>query len=190
MPRIITVGAAQLGPIAKVETRGQVVRRLIALLREAKGHGCDLVVFPELALTTFFPRWYFADQAEVDCYFEREMPSAETRPLFDEAEQLGIGFQLGYAELVEQDGRLRRFNTAILVDKTGHMSVNTARCICRVMPSTNLGGNSSIWRSAISRLATWAFQCFARSAASSACAFAMTAAGRRPIASWACKASR
>ncbi len=121
MPRIITVGAAQLGPIAKVETRGQVVRRLIALLREAKGHGCDLVVFPELALTTFFPRWYFADQAEVDCYFEREMPSAETRPLFDEAEQLGIGFQLGYAELVEQDGRLRRFNTAILVDKTGHI---------------------------------------------------------------------
>ena len=121
MPRIITVGAAQLGPIAKAGTRSQVVRRLIALLREAKAHGCDLVVFPELALTTFFPRWYFADQAEIDSYFEREMPSPETRPLFDEAQKLGIGFQLGYAELVEQDGRLRRFNTAILVDKTGRI---------------------------------------------------------------------
>jgi predicted amidohydrolase len=119
MPRIITVGAAQLGPIARAETRVEVVSRLIALMRQAKGHGCDLVVYPELALTTFFPRWYFADQSEIDAFFEREMPSRETRPLFDEARSLGIGFKLGYAELVEEGGQLRRFNTAILVDKTG-----------------------------------------------------------------------
>ena len=62
MARIVTVGAAQLGPIARSETRAQVVERMLALMREAARHGCDLVVFPELALTTFFPRWYFERQ--------------------------------------------------------------------------------------------------------------------------------
>ncbi|MGH7354959.1 MAG: nitrilase-related carbon-nitrogen hydrolase, partial [Candidatus Rokuibacteriota bacterium] len=60
----MTVGAAQLGPIARDESRGAVVKRLVAHLADAKARGCDLVVFPELALTTFFPRWAMDDQAE------------------------------------------------------------------------------------------------------------------------------
>jgi N-carbamoyl-D-amino-acid hydrolase len=119
MPRIVTVGAAQLGPIAREETRPKVVARLMALMRQEKSNGCDLVVYPELALTTFFPRWYMTDQREIDAYFEREMPSAETAPLFELGRQLGIGFHLGYAELVQEGARARRFNTAILVDKSG-----------------------------------------------------------------------
>jgi predicted amidohydrolase len=121
MSRIVTVGAAQLGPIARSETRPRVVQRLIALMRQAKAAGCDLVVYPELALTTFFPRWYMADQTEIDSFFEREMPSNETAPLFNTARELGIGFHLGYAELTHEDGRTRRFNTAILVDKRGEV---------------------------------------------------------------------
>ena len=119
MSRIVTVAAAQLGPIARAESRAQVVARMLALMTQARSHGCDLVVFPELALTTFFPRWYFERQEEVDAFFEREMPGPETRPLFQAARELGIGFYLGYAELAEEDGRTRRFNTSILVDKTG-----------------------------------------------------------------------
>jgi predicted amidohydrolase len=121
MPRIITVGAAQLGPIARSETRAQVVDRMLALMNAAKGNGCDLVVFPELALTTFFPRWYLPEQKEVDAFFEREMPGPETQRLFDAARWLGVGFYLGYAELVQEAGRTRRFNTAITVDKTGRI---------------------------------------------------------------------
>jgi predicted amidohydrolase len=123
MPRIITVAAAQLGPIARADTRAQVVQRLIALLEQAHGHGCDLVVFPELALTTFFPRWYIEDPAELDAYYEREMPSPATQPLFDAARRLRIGFCLGYAERVDDPvlGRPRRFNTAVTVDKTGRI---------------------------------------------------------------------
>jgi predicted amidohydrolase len=121
MPRIITVGAAQLGPIARADTREQVVARLLALMRQAKGHGCDLVVYPELALTTFFPRWYFERQEELDAFFERAMPSPETQPLFDAARELGVGFYLGYGELAHEDGRTRRFNTSILVDRTGRI---------------------------------------------------------------------
>ena len=122
MSRIITVGAAQLGPIQREDTRPQVVKRLLELLDQAKAHGCDLVVFPELALTTFFPRWWMEDQAEIDAFFEREMPGPETRPLFEEARRLGIGFCVGYAELVTEGRVTRRFNTSILVDRDGRIA--------------------------------------------------------------------
>ncbi len=116
MARNITIGAAQLGPIQKSHSREEVVVRLIALLRQAHGAGCDVVVFPELALTTFFPRWFVDDITEADHWYETEMPSAATQPLFDEAKKLGIGFCLGYAELTS-DGH--RFNTQVLVEKDG-----------------------------------------------------------------------
>lgn len=121
MARVITVAAAQLGPIARSESRGLVVKRLLDLLGQAQGRGCDLVVFPELALTTFFPRWWMEDQAEIDAFFEREMPGPETRPLFDEAARLGMAFCLGYAELIQEAGALRRYNTSILVDRVGRL---------------------------------------------------------------------
>ncbi len=119
MSRIVTVGAAQVGPINRNHSRAQVVRRLIDLMGQAHAMGCDLVVFPELTLTTFFPRWFMAEQEEIDGFFEREMPGPETRALFETAAKLGIGFCLGYAELADEDGRTRHFNTSILVDKTG-----------------------------------------------------------------------
>jgi predicted amidohydrolase len=116
MSRIITVGAAQLGPIQKDHSRSDVVERLIDLLRQAHRSGCDLVVFPELALTTFFPRWFVDDITQADHWYETEMPSPVTQPLFDEAKKLKIGFCLGYAELTP-DGH--RFNTQILVERDG-----------------------------------------------------------------------
>jgi predicted amidohydrolase len=119
MSRIIRVGAAQIGPIAREDSRQSVVRRLIELMRQAHEDRCDVVVFPELALTTFFPRWVIEDEAEIDSFYEREMPGEATRPLFEEAKRLGIAFHLGYAELVMECGRKRRFNATILVDKSG-----------------------------------------------------------------------
>ena len=119
MSRIVTVGAAQIGPIQRADSRAAVVARMCDLMRQAGGHGCDLVVFPELALTTFFPRWFIEDQAEIDTFFERAMPSNETAPLFETAHRLGIGFYLGFAELAVEAGRTRRFNTSIVVDKSG-----------------------------------------------------------------------
>ena len=116
MSRIITVGAAQMGPIQKDHSRSDVVERLIDLLRQAHRSGCDLVVFPELALTTFFPRWFVDDITQADHWYETEMPSPATQPLFDEAKKLKIGFCLGYAELTP-DGH--RFNTQILVERDG-----------------------------------------------------------------------
>ena len=59
------------------------------------------------------------DQAEVDAFFERYMPGPETRPLFELARELSIGFYLGYAELTVEDGVARHYNTSIIVDKSG-----------------------------------------------------------------------
>lgn len=88
------------------------------MMREAKARGASLVVFPELALTTFFPRWYIESGAELDQWFETEMPSAATAPLFALARELRIAFHLGYAELTPEG---RRFNTAILVSPEGEI---------------------------------------------------------------------
>ena len=119
MSRVMRVAAAQSGPIQKAESRQAVVKRLCDLLDQAKADGVNFVVFTELALTTFFPRWYMADQAEIDLYFEREMPGTETQALFALAKDLRIGFCLGYAELTVEDGIVHRYNTAIIVDQTG-----------------------------------------------------------------------
>lgn len=121
MSRNIRVGAAQLGPIQLADTREVVVERMLALLHQAHEERCSLVVYPELALTTFFPRWDMSDQEEIDNFYEREMPGPETRPFFDRAKEYGIGFSFGYAELVEEGGKLHRYNTAILVDSEGHI---------------------------------------------------------------------
>ena len=114
--RKVTVAGAQLGPIQKDEPRSDVVHRMLALMDEAKRADADLIVFPELALTTFFPRWYMEDPAEIDGWFEREMPNAATRPLFERAAGYGMGMYLGYAELTP-DGH--HFNTSIITDRTG-----------------------------------------------------------------------
>ena len=121
MTRTITVGAAQMGPIQKADSRASVVARMLALMDEAHGKGCDLVVFPELALTTFFPRWLIEDQDEIDQWFESAMPSNETQPLFNAARDYGMGFHLGYAELAHEKGETHHYNAAIMVDKSGEI---------------------------------------------------------------------
>ncbi len=115
MSRILTLSAAQMGPVQRDHTRDDVVERLIHLLREAAEQGADVVAFPELALTTFFPRWHVPLE-DVEHYYETEMPNRFTKPLWDEAARLGVGFSLGYA-LKQEDGR--RFNVYHLVERDG-----------------------------------------------------------------------
>ena len=116
--RIIRTAAAQLGPIQKSEDRASVVGRMIKLMDDAKAEGADLIVYPELALTTFFPRWYHEDRAEADLWFEASMPSEATAPLFARAKEHGMAMSFGYAELTPEG---QHFNTSILVDKTGEI---------------------------------------------------------------------
>lgn len=119
MSRVLTIGAAQQGPVSRTETRADVVQRLLAMMQQGADMGCDLVVFTEVALVPFFPHWHMTDEEEIDAWFEREMPGPDTQPLFDEARRLGIGFHLGFAELVAEEGEIRRYNAAVLVGPDG-----------------------------------------------------------------------
>ncbi len=121
MSRYLTIACAQLGPIARDADRAAVVQRLIALLQQATAQGSELVVFPEMALTTFFPRWYIEDPRTVERYFERAMPSPETEPLFEAAARLGVGFYLGYCEQSTERGEVHRYNSSILVGRDGRI---------------------------------------------------------------------
>ena len=116
--RNLRVAAAQMGPISKDDSKSAVVDRLIALLNLASEENVELVVYPELTLTTFFPRWFVEHESdlELESFFETSMPSPETEPLFLKAKELGVGFCLGYAELTEEG---ERYNTQILVDDLG-----------------------------------------------------------------------
>jgi N-carbamoyl-D-amino-acid hydrolase len=119
MNRYLTLGVCQMGPIQRGASRAETVGRLVHLLERAAAAGAELAVFPELALTTFFPRWSLADAYEIDSFYEKRMPGPQTQPLFDAARRLRIGFALGYAELFEERGRLRRFNTMDLIGDDG-----------------------------------------------------------------------
>ena len=121
MSRRLKVSSAQLGPIHRADSRASVVKRMVEMLKEADSRGSKFVVFPELALTTFFPRYWMEDPNEVEKYFENQMPSPETAPLFELARSRGIGFYLGYAERTEEGGTPHHFNTSILVGPDGRL---------------------------------------------------------------------
>jgi predicted amidohydrolase len=117
MPRILRLAAAQMGPTQRADSRDAVLARLIALLEQAADQGAQLVVFPELAFTTFFPRWLLEGE-ELDRYYEGAMPNPQVQPLFDRAKALGVGFYVGYAERTPEG---RRFNSAITTGPDGNI---------------------------------------------------------------------
>ncbi|WP_209443275.1 N-carbamoyl-D-amino-acid hydrolase [Falsiroseomonas frigidaquae] len=119
MSRLLTLAGAQMGPTQRADSRAQTLARLVALLEQAAARGAKLVVFPELAFTTFFPRWPMDREApELLASFETAMPNPQVQPLFDRARELGVGFYIGYAELTP-DGH--RFNSAITVGPDGQI---------------------------------------------------------------------
>ncbi len=116
MTRTLRLAGAQMGPNSIKDSRAQVLERMIALLEDAAKQGAQLVIFPELAFTTFFPRWAFEDESKLLPYFEREMPNPNVQALFERARTLGVGFHVGYAELTPEG---QRYNSAIIVGADG-----------------------------------------------------------------------
>jgi predicted amidohydrolase len=74
LTRILRAAAAQMGPTQKADSREHTLSRMLELLEAAAAQGASLVVFPELAFTTFFPRWFIEGEA-LDHHFERGMPN-------------------------------------------------------------------------------------------------------------------
>lgn len=101
MSRKITVAAAQVGRIDRGESKNVVIQRLIDLLGQASQQGAQLVVYPEITLSTFFPRYLIESREELDTFFEHDDDITKVKgveQLFLKARAAGIDIVLGYAE--------------------------------------------------------------------------------------------
>ncbi|KAJ5093174.1 N-carbamoyl-D-amino acid hydrolase [Penicillium angulare] len=125
MPRIVKVAAAQIGAVHRDSSRDSTISRMIDLLNTAVSKGAQLIVFPECAFTTFFPRYLFSDPAEMESYFEDDAggnsiaDSKNVKPLFDKAREAGVDIWVGYGERTSSG---QHFNTAVyFCGKTGEV---------------------------------------------------------------------
>lgn len=95
---------------------------MLTLMSSAHAQHAKLIVYPELALTTFFPRTLFINLQQLESYFERSVDGDLTKapgikPIFQQAREYGMDVSLGFAECdsaVEMpDDKHRHFNTAV-----------------------------------------------------------------------------
>ncbi len=108
----IRLAAAQMGATHRSDPRSKTLDRMHKLLDDAANQGAEVVLFPEIALTTFFPRYLIDDSEELASWFEHGdvTKSENTAPLFDKARQLAVDISLGFAEAAENG---ERFNSSI-----------------------------------------------------------------------------
>ncbi|SMY28650.1 unnamed protein product [Zymoseptoria tritici ST99CH_1A5] len=111
-PRLLRVAAAQMGPTHYHDPRNKTLDRMIVLLENAASKGAQLVLFPETAFTTFFPRHLINNPVELDSFFEHGdiTTQPQTKPLFDKANELQVDISVGFAEKTD-DGET--FNSSI-----------------------------------------------------------------------------
>jgi len=99
MSRRIKIAAAQVGAVNKDASRQETLARLLSLLDQAHNQGVQLLVYPELTFTTFFPRHLLTTE-QLEPFLETSgiTTSPNTRPLFDKASTYKIDLVVGYAE--------------------------------------------------------------------------------------------
>jgi len=114
MPRYIKIAAAQMGPNNEGTSREEIVERMLVLLESAAREGVELIAYPEMALTTYFPKKIRKD---FDQFFETDVPPKALEPLLRRAAQARIAVHVGFCE--KADGKY--FNTALLTDRDGRL---------------------------------------------------------------------
>ena len=115
MARYVKVAAAQMGPNNEGTSREEIVERMLALLEQAVVEGVEILAYPEMALTTYFPKRVRDD---FDQFFETEMPPKALAPLLQRAREARIACHVGFCE--KDQGRY--FNTALLTDESGQLA--------------------------------------------------------------------
>ena len=127
MARQIKVAAAQLGPNNEGTPVAAIVARMGRLMNEAIDAGVDILAYPEMALTPYFPKRIRED---ADQFFSPEVPPAALGPLVDKARRTGVVWYVGFCE--REGGR--RFNTAVLIDERGAVRIRYRKIH---LPGTN-----------------------------------------------------
>ena len=115
MARWVKVAAAQMGPINEGTSREEVVDRMLALLEQAAADHVELIAYPEMALTTYFPKRVRDDYEQ---FFETEMPPKALEPLLRRAREAGVAVHVGFCE----KSGAQHFNTALLTDERGGLA--------------------------------------------------------------------
>ena len=79
--------------------------RMLVLLEEANDNGANLVVYPELSFTSFFPYFYIEEKEILDMFFQKESVEngVYTAPLLQRGKELGVSLAFGFAELVDDE---------------------------------------------------------------------------------------
>jgi len=114
MPRTIKLAAAQMGPNNEGMPREAIVERMLGLLEQGIRDGVELIVYPEMALTTYFPKKVRPD---FDQFFETEVPPKALEPLLRRAAAARVAVHVGFCEKAEG----KYFNTALLTDRDGRL---------------------------------------------------------------------
>jgi len=114
MPRHMKVAAAQMGPNNEGTSREEIVERMLGLLEQAAREQVELIAYPEMALTTYFPKRIRPD---FDQFFETEVPPKALEPLLRRAAEGRVAVHVGFCE--KADGQY--FNTALLTDRDGRL---------------------------------------------------------------------
>jgi predicted amidohydrolase len=134
MTRKITVAAAQTGPV--LVSTASAVEAACLMVQEAAGKGVDIVCFPEVCLTPFFPNRLIDDYEK---YF-LTLPSPVTAPLLALAREKKVMLILGYAE---RDGAYF-YNSAAVFDRSGsHVGTYRKTHIPAYFPNELRGGTGS-----------------------------------------------
>ena len=135
MARTLTLAAAQTGPVLGDDWRAQVPGTCAQIEAAAK-RGADIVCFPELFMTPFFPNRLTHD---FDRFFVA-LPDRDLQPVFDAAADHRIALLFPFGE---KDGR-HYYNSCLVADKTGkHLGVYRKTHIPAILPTDLPGGTGS-----------------------------------------------
>jgi len=135
MARSITVAAAQTGPVLDDDLESMVGPACEMIDRAAR-RGADVICFPEVFMTPFFPNRLINDYDK----FFLTLPDPRTDPIFERARRHSMAMVFPYAE---RDGS-HHYNSAAVVDRQGRV-VGTYRKthIPAILPSQEHGGTGS-----------------------------------------------
>lgn len=135
MARSITVAAVQTGPVL-TDDLGASVEPACEMIDRAAERGAEVICFPEVFMTPFFPNRLMDDYHK---YFIT-LPDPITDPIFERARHHAMALVFPYAE---RDGS-HFYNSTTVADRDGRL-VGTYRKthIPAILPSNQRGGTGS-----------------------------------------------
>ncbi|MDP6786936.1 MAG: carbon-nitrogen hydrolase family protein [Rhodospirillales bacterium] len=135
MGRQITIAVAQTGPVLGEDMRPGA-EAACAMIEQAAGQGVEIVCFPEVFLTPFFPAQLRADYEQ----FFIELPNPVTDLFLDLAREKGIGVIFGFGERAGS----YLYNSAAIFDRGGrHVGTYRKAHLPAILPSNRKGGTGS-----------------------------------------------